>query len=392
MPLLPVVSTGTCPRCGDAPLAAEPGETGVLACARCQGRWFPRGALAAALGLVEDHPFLVEHRRGATLTARRCPACRSSMLCRMRLGRDFSLMIDHCPLCLGQWLDEGLFARVSAAAGALPRPAGTGKGPLAAPTQLGPGGLFNDRFEYDNPWVNGLALPLALGLALLLDHTWLKHLVSNFFVNMWLHELGHAAIAWLSGYYALLLPFVTFTYNQEKSLLTSGIVALFLGAALIAGLSGKHRYLVAVGGGGLVLQLVLTLLVPRRLTFEWLTFGGCAGEMVWSTLLLVSFHHRLPDKIRWDFWRYLALLIGAFGLVHALAQWTGVSHDLSTMPMGSALGGQDDGDGDMNRLLGVYHWTAREVVNAYLRLGYACLLLLGGYYAFFLRRALRKEE
>ena len=70
--------------------------------------------------------------------------------------------------------------------------------------------------------------PLALGLALLLDHTWLEHLVSNFFVNMWLHELGHAAIAWLSGYYALLLPFVTFTYNQEKSLLTSAIVALFL--------------------------------------------------------------------------------------------------------------------------------------------------------------------
>jgi hypothetical protein len=71
--------------------------------------------------------------------------------------------------------------------------------------------------------------------------------------------------------------------------------------------------------------------------------------------------------------------------------WTGVSHDLSTMPMGSALGGQNDGDGDMNRLLDSYHWTARGVANAYLRLGYGCLLVVAGHYAFFLRRALRKE-
>ena len=390
MPLLPVVSSGTCPRCDDARLESDP--EGNTRCPRCHGRWFPRGTLGALLGLAEDHPFLVEHRRGATLTARRCPDCRASMLCRMRLGRDFSLMIDHCPICLGQWLDEGLLPRVSAAASALPRPAGAGKGALPAPDRLDPEGLFSDRFAYDVPWVNGLALPAALGLALLLDATWLRHLVSNFFVNMWLHELGHAAVAWMSGYYALLLPFVTFTYNEEKSLLTSLIVALFLGAALLSGLSGKHRYLVFLGGGGLLLQFVLTVIVPRRLTFEWLTFGGCAGEIVWSTLLLVSFYHRLPDRIRWDFWRYLALLIGAFGLVHAMAMWMGVSHDLSTMPMGTALGGQSDGDGDMNRLLGVYRWTPRGVVNAYLRLGYACLAVVAGHYAFFLWRAVKKEE
>jgi Zn-finger nucleic acid-binding protein len=392
MPLTPLPVTGSCPPCADAPLSPDPAGSSTYRCARCQGAWFGQGALAERLGLMEDHPFLVEHRRSATMTSRACPSCRGSMLVRVRVGRSFALQIDECPLCRGDWVDAALLPKVSAAAAALPRARGSEEGPLRAPSSAEAKGLFSDRFSYDEPWVNGLALPVALVLALLLDATWLRHLVSNFFVNMWLHELGHAALAWMSGYYALLLPFVTFTFTEEKSLLTSFIVALLLGAALIAGISGKHRYLVVLGGGGLLLQLVLTLLVPRRLTFEWITFFGCGGEFVWSTLLLVSFHYRLPDRIRWDFWRYLALLLGAFGLVHALAMWTGVSHDLTTMPMGTALGGQNDGDGDMNRLIRTYHWTPRGIVRAYLAMGYAGLLVVGAHYVVFLRRALQKRE
>ncbi|MFO0760501.1 MAG: zf-TFIIB domain-containing protein [Byssovorax sp.] len=392
MSLLPLAATGSCPHCGDSPLTPDPDGSATARCARCQGLWLPQGELAARLSLMADHPFLVEHRRAATATARRCPACRASMLSKIRLGKSFTLQVDHCMTCEGHWIEATQMPAVSAAAASLPRPDGPSRGPLRSPAAAAAEGIFSDRFAFDTPLVNAAAVPAALALALLLDATWLKDLVSSFFINMWLHELGHAAVAWMSGYYALLLPFVTFTFNDEKSLLTSMIVALLLGAALIAGLSGKHRYLVVLGGGGLLLQAIMTLIIPRRLTFEWLTFAGCGGEFVWSTLLMVSFYYRLPDRIRWDFWRYLALLIGAFGLVHAVSMWSDVKHDLSLLPVGTALGGRDDGDGDMNKLINLYHWTPKKIARTYLTMGYVGLLVVGGHYAVFLLRALRRKQ
>jgi hypothetical protein len=155
---------------------------------------------------------------------------------------------------------------------------------------------------------------------------------------------------------------------------------------VLAGLSERRRYLAFVGGGALVVQAVLTLAVPNWRTLRWITWSGCGGEFAWSTLLVVSFYYRLPDRLRWDFVRFLALGAGAFALVHAFTFWHGVSAQPGDLPMGSALGGQDDPNGDMNKLIG-WGATRESIAGGYLGLGYACLAVVAAHYVVFLARA-----
>lgn len=384
-----------CPRCGDVPLGpleAVPGVT-VDFCGSCKGLWCEEGELAALLGARDDHPLLASSRRAGTTSIRHCPACPDTFLrtCRLELADD--LRLELCPSCQGEWIDGGVFpklkARVDAAPAARPRAAPPPPRPATPPAATG---RFSDRFEYDVPIVNGVAVPAALLLALLLDATGLRFFLSVLVVNMWLHELGHAALAWFSGYHAVLLPFVTFTFPEQKSGLTSFALALVLGACVHFGVSRKRPYLAVLGGAGLLIQACLTLLVSRQTSLEWITFAGCAGEMVWSTLLLTSFYYRLPDRLRWDFWRYVALFFGAFGLVHAVSQWRSVSGGQSLLPLGSALGGKGDSGGDMNKLLDLHGWTADGIIRAYLGIGHACLAVVAIHYGSFLHRALRKAR
>jgi hypothetical protein len=165
-------------------------------------------------------------------------------------------------------------------------------------------------------------------------------------------------------------------------------LAVALLAAVLAGRSEERRYLVWLGGAGLLLQVVLTFLVPNWRTLRLIVWSGCGGEIVLATLLVVSFHYRLPDRLRWDFMRYVALACGAYALVHATSFWLDVSHHHEALPYGSALGGDEDPNGDMNRLVG---WgTKPEAVAAiYLRLGTVGLLIVAAHYVVFLVRALR---
>jgi hypothetical protein len=201
-----------------------------------------------------------------------------------------------------------------------------------------------------------------------------------------LHELGHASVAWLSGHFAVPLPFYTSTGPSERSVLVAFTLAVALLAAVLAGLSERRRYLAWMGGGALVVQAVLTLGVANWRTLRWFTWSGCGGELAWSTLLVVSFYYRLPDRLRWDFVRFVALAAGAFGLVHAFTFWRGVSLQPGYLPMGSALGGSDDPNGDMNKLIG-WGATPAGIAAGYLGLGYAGLAIVAAHYVVFLARA-----
>ncbi len=358
-------------------------------CSSCKGLWCDEGELAALLGARDDHPLLAAARRAGATSPLRCPACEEAFLRSCPVGPD--LRVALCPTCQGEWIDGGELPKLRAhlVAHAPPRPRTGPPPPPAPPSEASR--IFSDRFEYDDPLVNGIAVPAALLLSLLLDVSGLRFFLSALVVNMWLHELGHAALAWFCGLHAVPLPFITFTFPEEKSALTSIALALILLTAIHFGRTRRRPYLVVLGALGLLLQAALTFFAPASRTGEWISFAGCAGELVWSTLLVISFYYRLPDRVRWDFFRYLALLFGAFGLVHAATQWYSVSRGLTPLPLGSALGGADDPGGDMNKLLS-HGWTPGGVAGAYVRLAQACLALVAAHYAFFLRRALRKHR
>jgi hypothetical protein len=77
-----------------------------------------------------------------------------------------------------------------------------------------------------------LAVPGALVVAALVDHTELGAFLLRTFFGMWLHELGHAVAAWLCGFPAFPGPWFT-PMAEERS-------ALFA-LAIMAGLAALHE-------------------------------------------------------------------------------------------------------------------------------------------------------
>ena len=109
--------------------------------------------------------------------------------------------------------------------------------------------------------------------------------------------------------------------------------------------------------------------------------GTCS--ILFGAFLLISFHFPLPDRFRWDFWRWLVLLPASLCFMHALLLWRTVSADVSLMPWGSAIGAESDGD--MNRLVQRFGWNANELADFYLGaayLGLAAMVFTYGYAAF----------
>jgi hypothetical protein len=62
-----------------------------------------------------------------------------------------------------------------------------------------------DRFSFDNWAVNAWAYPAAFAVALMVNNIGLLQLL-HLPLHIWIHEFGHATVAWWSGYRALPLP------------------------------------------------------------------------------------------------------------------------------------------------------------------------------------------
>jgi hypothetical protein len=103
---------------------------------------------------------------------------------------------------------------------------------------------------------------------------------------------------------------------------------------------------------------------------------------------MVGFYYRLPDRLRWDFFRYPSLVIGAHAFGAGLVMWLRALHDRSAIPWGTGFGGREDSGGDMNRLLDL-GWPLERLTHAYVALALACGAVIGLHYAGFLGRALR---
>ncbi|MGB8223447.1 MAG: hypothetical protein WCF10_12760, partial [Polyangiales bacterium] len=135
---------------------------------------------------------------------------------------------------------------------------------------------------------------------------------------------------------------------------------------------------------------VLTFFVPTSRTLMWQILAGALGELVFGAFLLVAFHFPLPDRFRWDFWRWVALIPAALCFTHAILLWRTVSSDVSQMPWGSAVGSQSDGD--MNRLVQQFGWGANDLAHFYRNAGYLGLAALAVAYGYALYRFVRKKR
>lgn len=253
--------------------------------------------------------------------------------------------------------------------------------PVPKPVPRRDGEAF-EPISFDEGVGNRLGTPLALAFGLAFGATGAGQFFGSL-VSMPFHELGHALASWLGSRFALPLPFFTI-WSIDQSLPFGLVLASLLGGFGYHSLREGQRFGLVIAGALLAAQLWLSCFVSARASLMCQILGGGLGEIVLGGLVLVAFHFPLPARLRWDFWRWPALLPGGVCFGHAALTWLAAARDARRIPWGSAIG--DESDGDMNRLVNGFGWSAAELSRFYL--GAVCLsaLVIGAAYALALGR------
>ena len=213
-----------------------------------------------------------------------------------------------------------------------------------------------------------VALPLALLVARVVAGTGLRMAASM--LAMVLHESGHAITAWLTGRWAVPLLWVT-PHGEERS----WSVVLILTTAIVFGgfqaWKARRWAWVIAAGGALILQVTVLSLPAEPL----IIFFGDGGAMVLAALLMATFFAPRESALykSWGL-RWGLLVIGALSFMHVFLTWTGPYEDI---PFGEIEGVNLS---DPSLLTEMYGWPVTQLVDRYVRLGTACLVVLLGLY------------
>ena len=369
---------------------ASPGVN-VELCTQCRGLFLDRheirelvgrGSLAKATEVV---PVSLGQEVGM-----RCPKCIDPAMQPLRVKGGADVGSWQCRTCGGMWLGDGAFfelARALRTSLPVPRVLAPLTVSHSPPVPTGPG-LTHSRSEYDQGIENLVAVPLVMLLSWLFCSSNFGRLLASL-VGMPFHELGHAAGSWLSSRVAIPLPFFTFWYD-DQSVLMGLLVAGLLGWLMFHTYREKNWFMLSSASLILLAWAVITFLVPPWRTLMWQILSGALGEIVFGAFLLIAFHFPLPDRFRWDFWRWIALIPAALCFTQVLLLWRAASADLSRMPWGSAVGSESDGD--MNRLVREFGWTAPDLAGFYLNVAYLSLAALAAAYTYAAYRLLKRKR
>jgi hypothetical protein len=238
-----------------------------------------------------------------------------------------------------------------------------------------------DPASFDSAIVKAVAPPLVAGLAILFVMSPLSFLLEGF--HVWVHEFGHASVAWLSGRRALPLPFGWTNVEQEKSALVYVGMPVLLGVLAVAGWKERRIWPVLLAVILLAAQTYMTWFLPEDRGHMWMIFGGVGGEFYISAAMVGLFYFEFPEKFRWGGCRYVFLFIGSAVFYESFAFWSRVKHGLEGIPYGSMINGEGDGGGDMNILHDDYQWTQHQIIYSYWHLAEACLVALAVIYVLF---------
>jgi hypothetical protein len=237
---------------------------------------------------------------------------------------------------------------------------------IAAPFPIAPPGSLAERSGALRELLyRALALPVALLVARLVCATGLR--MAAAMLAMVLHESGHAITAWLTGRWAVPLPWVTPHGEQRSWFVVLLISAAILFGGFLAWQAGRWAWL-SVAGAALLLQLIV-LSVPGAGAL--IVFWGDGGAMVLATLLMAVFYAP-RDTALYRSWglRWGLLLIGAFAFMHVFLVWTGPFEDI---PFGEIEGVNLS---DPSLLTEMYGWPVSQLVDRYIHLGKFCLAAL----------------
>jgi hypothetical protein len=256
--------------------------------------------------------------------------------------------------------------------------------PVYAPPPPDPNRDLLNPFSFDSWLVNLVAPPLVAGIALVINLTPLVFLLKGF--HVWMHEFGHATVAWMSGRRALPLPIGWTSVEPQKSLFVYLGVLFLLGLLFAAGWKERKIWPLLLAVALALLQFYLSWIQPEYRTELWRIFGGVGGEFYLSATLMALFYFHLPEKFKWSICRYVFLFIGASSFLNIFLFWRQVRRGEEGIPWGSMVNGEEDAGGDMNILRDDYGWSNHHIVGTYNSLGTACVAVLMAVYVLFALR------
>lgn len=291
-------------------------------------------------------------------------------------------------------LEQSAVAEVDLASVALPEAAlttGLGLGRRSPPrqtkTQPKSPADDTDLLSFQNRYSNGLIFPGLLLLGMLMNAMPIVNALL-FGIKIWLHEFGHATVAWLAGRQALPLPIGWTSYNPQRSLLVYLAILVLLGLLFWAGRREGQRWPMVLAAVLAVVQFYMTWLLSAERFEMLMAFGGVGGEIYLSALLMVGFYFPLPNYFRWDFYRFPVVLGAAFCFWGQVWLWQQVPKGKASIPFGSLWGEAEHGD--MNQLIDMHGWMPGDVIGTYGTLTHLCLLGIVGVYAYTLFRQHRE--
>jgi hypothetical protein len=238
-------------------------------------------------------------------------------------------------------------------------------------------GYDGEREERELEWkLRAIAVPAALALALGFHAFGTGRFLQQTFLGMMVHECGHAVTAWLCGMKAM--PFLWKTMiAPDRTLIVTALVALLLIALTWRWWIAERRGLAAAGAGVLALQLYLTFAISLPDARELITFGGDGGAMVIGAALMATFFADRESQLVKGWLRWGFIVIGAGAFVGTFATWWSARTDVRAIPFGE-IEGVGLSDPTKLRTAG---WSNDLIVDRYVSLGVACLVVLAGVYA-----------
>ncbi|MCA9603654.1 MAG: zf-TFIIB domain-containing protein [Myxococcales bacterium] len=372
-----------CPRCKDLQLVETTAAHGVAvdSCTRCAGVWYDAGELAAMFPWIRR-----ANETGGTVESldvstggMPCPVCVSRTLQERTDGEDVDVVFHECNHCGGTWLGKETWGKFYRKKRQLDAPVVRAKLRSASP-------LSFSRASFDNPWVEAGGPPVVLIVAAVLVLTGFDKLLV--FARIMFHEIGHAVPAWFSGRAALPLPFGITFVREDQSWWTTLCLAFLIG--VFGYRSFRERRKVAMAFAVLMFGFMLffTYYVMPFRSLMCVGIGGLAGEFIVPTIAMLLYHYPMPDRLRWDFWRFFIYVPAMVTFVGAFHDWIYISNKVAAMPSMSMFGVPGDGQSDIEKLIGRFGWSADQIGAAMVGIGILCGIILVVNYGYTLAKVL----
>lgn len=181
------------------------------------------------------------------------------------------------------------------------------------------------------------------------------------FFGMWLHELGHAVTAWITGHWAVPGPWRTQIAADQSIKVTLTILAV-LGWLAFRAWQAEKKVTLFVLGALAIFTLVCTFGVADANAQTAITFFGDGGMMIFGGALVLTFWARPGTHIHTSWLRWGFLVIGALAYLDGVFTWWPARKDASVIPYGEIEG---VGLSDPTKLVDVAGWSQQQLIDRY---------------------------